>query len=347
MADYVVKAGDTLGAIARRLGVSVAALAQANGIANPNRISVGQQINKPGGGGAPASGGASMDDAMSSYGFVFQLANAVPDLKQILNDAIAGKWTADKLTAKVESSPWWMNHADEARNLAIMQATEPGTYNQNLANATQQVRLAAQNLGRSVDDATAQRLALQTLTENKNWDTGRLSLLITNNTGIGHGDSGAYMGNAANYADHMTHVAQSFGVAYTQDWLDGWINQVESGANSLDGFDAVVRARAKAAFPQFASQIDGGMTVRDIADPYISTYAKTLEVPETEVTLGDSYIQKALSQTGPDGTLQTAMPLWQFQRTLKADPRYDNTQQAKDDAFSVLNKIGQDWGFAK
>jgi hypothetical protein len=81
-----------------------------------------------------------------------------------------------------------------------------------------------------------------------------------------------------------------------------------------------MRARAKAAFPQFANQIDAGMTVRDIADPYISTYAQTLEVPETQVTLKDPAIKKALAQTGQDGTTQTSMPLWQFQRTAQGRP---------------------------
>jgi LysM repeat protein len=41
---YTVKRGDTLGAIARKLGVSVASLAKANGISNPNRIKVGQVL---------------------------------------------------------------------------------------------------------------------------------------------------------------------------------------------------------------------------------------------------------------------------------------------------------------
>ncbi len=51
---YVVRPGDTLGAIAARSGTTVAALARANGIANPNVLAVGQRLRVPGGGGAPA-----------------------------------------------------------------------------------------------------------------------------------------------------------------------------------------------------------------------------------------------------------------------------------------------------
>ena len=41
---YTVKSGDTLSAIAKRLGTTYQALAAKNGIKNPNRIYVGQKI---------------------------------------------------------------------------------------------------------------------------------------------------------------------------------------------------------------------------------------------------------------------------------------------------------------
>jgi LysM repeat protein len=59
---YVIKSGDTLGAIASRNNTTVSAILAANpSIKNPNQISVGQRINipasAPAGGGAPAGSG--------------------------------------------------------------------------------------------------------------------------------------------------------------------------------------------------------------------------------------------------------------------------------------------------
>jgi LysM repeat protein len=48
---YVVVGGDTLGLIAQRFGVSLAALISANNLANPNLIFVGEVLTIPGGGG--------------------------------------------------------------------------------------------------------------------------------------------------------------------------------------------------------------------------------------------------------------------------------------------------------
>ncbi len=50
---YIVRAGDSLSAIARRFSTTVAAIAQANGISNVNFIYVGQRLTIPGGGPVP------------------------------------------------------------------------------------------------------------------------------------------------------------------------------------------------------------------------------------------------------------------------------------------------------
>lgn len=51
---YIVKPGDTLSAIGSRYGVSYQSIASANGIADPNKIYIGQRLTIPGGGASPA-----------------------------------------------------------------------------------------------------------------------------------------------------------------------------------------------------------------------------------------------------------------------------------------------------
>lgn len=68
-ATVTVQPGQTLSDIASRAGVSVSALASANGIGNPNRVRAGQSLTVPGSGGAAATtGGVSVrpGDTLSS-----------------------------------------------------------------------------------------------------------------------------------------------------------------------------------------------------------------------------------------------------------------------------------------
>jgi LysM repeat protein len=53
--SYVVQVGDTLASIATRHGTTAAAIAAANGLANPNYIYPGQQLQIPAAGAAPAA----------------------------------------------------------------------------------------------------------------------------------------------------------------------------------------------------------------------------------------------------------------------------------------------------
>lgn len=70
--DYTIQRGDTLSALARRFGTSVAALAKANHIANPNLIITGHHLQVPGKGDSfgprPSSGPAKDDGFVSTKG---------------------------------------------------------------------------------------------------------------------------------------------------------------------------------------------------------------------------------------------------------------------------------------
>jgi LysM repeat protein len=59
---HVVRAGDTLGALAARFGTTTAALAAANGIADPNRLRIGDRIEVPSSWRCPVPGARFMND---------------------------------------------------------------------------------------------------------------------------------------------------------------------------------------------------------------------------------------------------------------------------------------------
>ena len=56
---YTVEAGDTIGRIATKLGVSAQKLIDANGLAKPDRISVGTKLRVPAGAAAAKAAGGS------------------------------------------------------------------------------------------------------------------------------------------------------------------------------------------------------------------------------------------------------------------------------------------------
>ncbi len=87
---YVVRQGDTLNAIAARLGVSASALAAANGITNPNRIYPGMRLRVPGGSSGGASAGPAAPRATGTK-FVVDISSQHCWLYK--NGTLIGNWT--------------------------------------------------------------------------------------------------------------------------------------------------------------------------------------------------------------------------------------------------------------
>jgi hypothetical protein len=283
--------------------------------------------------------------ALDQYGPLAQIVQAVPDLAGLLNTAIQQQWTPAHLQASIMATPWYQSHSDTARSLLMTQASDPAAYNQQLENARQQVQSAAGAMGRSVD---ANSLAVQYLMNG--WSSQELQNQIGYWGGIANENGsasapGALAGDAGRLQTHMDQVASSYGVPYSQDYLQSWVQRIQSGNDTIDGFDSAMRIRAKMQYPQYATQLDQGMTMAQIADPYMAQMAKTLEVPQSSINLSTPEVQKALSVRDPQSGAATSQSMWAFTQQLKADPRYDKTTQAKTDAYTTLAQIGKDFGF--
>lgn len=282
-----------------------------------------------------------MNKAIAQYAVVAQIANAIPELRGALQTAIDKQLSPDAFIATIAATPWYKAHAEPLRNLIELSASDPATYRLNLQNQTRKIADMAGAMGRTVDAAS---LAYQSLAGG--WADAFLQTAVGNNGHLAtNGGADVFEGGAAQLEAHLHQTAEAYGVPVTTKDVTDTITLIQSGKDTTDGFDARMRARAKAAYPQFTDQINAGMTVQQIADPYLATYAKTLEVPQSTVTINDPMIKKALSAPGPDGK-PTSQPLWQFEQSIKHDPRYDKTDQAKTDAYTTLKQIGTDWGFS-
>lgn len=124
---------------------------------------------------------------------------------------------------------------------------------------------------------------------------------------------------------------------------DEWNKAIANGSQDYNSINAQIKEMAKIQYAGWGEQFDKGLTVQDIASNYISQMSKTLEIDPTSISLNDPTIQSALSTVGTDGK-PTFKPLWQFERELKSDPRYYQTNQSHNEMASLAGEIGRTFG---
>ena len=105
-------------------------------------------------------------------------------------------------------------------------------------------------------------------------------------------------------------------------------------------------------FPGLSKSIDSGMTVAQAASPYVTSYAKILEQPidsssQASQYLQDPVVKKALQYQNPQEQKQGTpgiMPMYQFEQTLRQDPRWMKTNNARDQLGSAAYHVLSDFG---
>lgn len=122
------------------------------------------------------------------------------------------------------------------------------------------------------------------------------------------------------------------------DSVNSWIKRIESGEKA-EVFKQLIRNTAKLGLPEKVSTLlDQGIDLETIYAPYKKAMAAVLEINPATISLSDATLRNAI---GPD----KEMSIYDFQKTLRKDPRWQYTNNAREEVSSITQKILQDFGF--
>jgi hypothetical protein len=120
--------------------------------------------------------------------------------------------------------------------------------------------------------------------------------------------------------------------------VDNWVQRINQG-ESLDTFKQLIRNVAKRGLPENVGKlIDEGVDLETVYAPYRNTMATVLEVNPNTISLDDATLRGAI---GPD----KEMSIYEFQRALRKDPRWQYTNNAREEVSDVALKVLKDFGF--
>ena len=120
--------------------------------------------------------------------------------------------------------------------------------------------------------------------------------------------------------------------------INDWLQRLAKG-ESIETFKNTIRGAAKLGLPdKVANLLDQGLDLKDIYAPYRNVMASVLEVAPDSISLDDKTLRGAI---GPE----KEMSLYDFQRTLRKDSRWQYTNNAREESSDSVLKVLRDFGF--
>ena len=122
--------------------------------------------------------------------------------------------------------------------------------------------------------------------------------------------------------------------------LPTWLDRINKG-ESLETYKKIIRDSAKTAFgvsDRVSALMDQGVNLDTIYSPYKNVMATILELNPQTITLKD------LSDKGVFGAKQE-MNLYDFQKVIRKDPRWQMTQNARDEMSQTALTLLRNFGF--
>lgn len=283
----------------------------------------------------------SLDQLRSEYPTVAALITSVPELQNVYNQAVSGTWSTDRFIAAIQNSHWWAATSSTARQAFATMKADPATWNQNINNLQAQMLSTAAQLGVQLTPQQAQQIAVDAITNGYDQNAAVLDQKMAEFLKPASGNH--FGGQAGSYESQLRQSMMDLGVFVPEPQLANQIKQIVAGKQSVQGVTAQFRTQAASMYPAYAKQINSGMNLSDIASPYMQRAQQLLEMGPGSVNIQTPMIKSALQHT-QDGQ-PTAMPMYDFEKQVRQDPRWLSTDNAQDSFMSNAHQVLVNFGF--
>jgi hypothetical protein len=139
-------------------------------------------------------------------------------------------------------------------------------------------------------------------------------------------------------AEELLGTAKANGITLNQSQIDGWTQDIQNGKD-INIIKSQIRNSAALGYPDsIKKMIADGTDLDTVYAPYRNRMAAILEVAPDSIDLNDPALRMAI---GSD----KEMSLYDFQRQLRKDSRWQYTDQAKDEVSGAAMRVLKDFGF--
>lgn len=224
----------------------------------------------------------------------------------------------------------WGRLDSDAQGRILMSKQNEALYKERLKSWMIGIKSKIKLKGLKADDATLE----------KYYKDGIDDATILDELASGISAKGA-AGEAADALSTLRTVARNNGFNLDKDFagqIDSWLQRIAKG-ESIEDFARLIRAQAKLGLPEKVGVLlDEGLDLANIYSPYRNRMAALLELTPDSISLDDPLLRSAYGQ-------DKEMSLYDFQRAVRKDPRWQYTDNARQEVSSVALQVLRDFGF--
>lgn len=251
----------------------------------------------------------------------------------------------------IKQSAWGRKYTDTQEAFLTLKYTYPEEYDKLMNGTTtmvggkqqriggwiEWVKNTALSLGAEITDEEALSIA-ESINMN-GFDTKQAEKLLLGYVDFEQAD---LLGKAGQIQDTLDSYSRQFGVTLTPEQNKKYIEDVLFGRTTQYDVADTLRRDAAKQYVNFSDRIMAGETVEDVLAPYKKLATGLLEVPD--VDLNDNLMLDVLAGKTQEGNPKYSS-ISDFKRAIKSDPRWQQTDNARSEYFSVGERILKDFGF--
>jgi hypothetical protein len=279
-------------------------------------------------------------DTRAQYGFGQQFLKAHPEIAKLVNRAVNKGYTVSRFEYELRQTQWYRKRTEAQRNWDVLVKTQPREAQERRRDKRREISMVAESLGVRLTSREMQQFTERAI--KFDWSPAEMQYRVGRQFEYGERQSGA--GQQAH--QELTEMSMQYGVPMSKGAVEAWARQVAMGTATVDGFRDHIVEKAKGKYRGIASDLDRGLTVDQLFDPYRQQAADLLGVNPNSIAITDRKYQDVFSYMPKGAKESRPMTLDEFSRALRTQKRYgfDGTDQAQEMARKLASAIQENFG---
>lgn len=222
---------------------------------------------------------------------------------------------------------------------ALASAGAKTEYGRGLTETINKIKDYITESGATLTDDEVRSFAEQIYDSGQETDSATIRSLLRGKIVVGK--DGVLGGRAGENLADLVKTAKANGLDLNKAFggqVQNWLQSIEQG-ESVDTYKQIIRSVAKLGLPdKVGGLLDQGVDLDTIYSPYRRQMASLLEVDEDAIDLDDPLLRSAI---GPD----KEQTLYDYKKMIRKDPRWQYTDNAREEVSDIALGVLRDFGF--